>query len=242
MRTLRTAVLILLVLHLVGAIGFVGWLGATDRLNRQRVVRTAEVFKLTVAEEQRQGEQAKKLEAQTRAQAQEAARLESIGSAKPAAADRLADEGQRNDVALQRLERMQREKEDLVRQLQAAKDLIARQQADLTAAREAFEQAKAAEVKQRQDRDFQQAVEMYEQLPAKQAKGMLQDLLKAKKGKEVVDYLAAMQLRKAATVLKEFKTPEEIAQATELVERLRERGVDLLTQTRPSATQPGGAT
>jgi hypothetical protein len=41
-----------------------------------------------------------------------------------------------------------------------------------------------------------------------------------------VDYLAAMQMRKAAGVLKEFKTPQEVAQASELLELLRRRGVD----------------
>lgn len=253
MKTLRAGLLLLLVLHLLAAAGFAAWLGTSGRLSRGRLKQTANLFKLTVAEEARQTDLAQKLEEETRAKAEDAARLERVGQGPPPLAERLAGDEQRQEIALQRVERMQREKEDLVRQLQAAKDLIAKQQADLEGQRREFAEARAAEVKLRDDRDFRQAVEMYEQLRPKQAKEMFQDLLRKKQEPQVVDYLAAMQLRKAAAVLKEFKTPEEVAQATGLVQRLRARGVEVLSPSGPartgmeagaagSATQPGSST
>ena len=38
-----------------------------------------------------------------------------------------------------------------------------------------------------------------------------------------MDYLSAMEERKAAKVLKEFKLPNEVAQAATLIEQLRQR-------------------
>ena len=59
----------------------------------------------------------------------------------------------------------------------------------------------------------------------KQAKAILQTLLTEGHQDQVVDYLAAMQERKAAKVLAAFKTPQEVVQATALVEALRQRGM-----------------
>ncbi len=70
---------------------------------------------------------------------------------------------------------------------------------------------------------------MLEQLKAKQAKSMMQQMIAAGQTEEVVDLLTAMNLRKAGSILREFKSEAEIAQANELLKHLRGRGVDLMT-------------
>ena len=84
------------------------------------------------------------------------------------------------------------------------------------------------EQQKRQDEDFKNAVKMVEQLKPKQAKDLFVNLINQQQVGQVTEYLAAMNLRKAGSVLKEFKEPAEIAMATDLIERLRQRGVNLL--------------
>ncbi|MEM8495768.1 MAG: hypothetical protein AAF663_10320, partial [Planctomycetota bacterium] len=71
------------------------------------------------------------------------------------------------------------------------------------------------------------AVQTLEQLKGRQAKEMLQVLLDRDQQELVVDYLAAMNLRKSAGILKEFKGAEEAVQAMDIVEALRERGIQV---------------
>lgn len=227
MKSLWTALSLLLLLHAMALVGFVGWLKVSGRLDRQRLVRTREIYTLTLAQEKQQAEQATQLASETKAKALEAARLESIAAnGAVSLAERLKADQQADDMAMQRVERLQRDIADLRRQLVLAKDLLAKQKAELEAQRQEFEAAAKRERDLHDQADFQQAVQTYEQLKPRQVKEMFQTLIKEGKTRDVIDYLAAMQLRKAAAVLKEFKTPEEIPQATDLVQRLRERGVD----------------
>lgn len=237
MRSVLMSILLLLALHFVALGGVVGWLGATDRLSEERARRVVEMFELTVAEqEQREAEREREEEAE-REKAREAARLEAVAEGPQTLQDRLAAEQRADALAMHRVERLQRETEDLRQQIERAKKLISDQQDALKAEREQFQQQVEAHNERRSSEDFQQTVQMYEQLRADQAKRMFQELLADGEQELVVDYLAAMQLRKASKVLKAFQTDEEIEQATALLERLRKRGVYPLGKPSP---QGGG--
>ena len=95
---------------------------------------------------------------------------------------------------------------------------------------QSFEQAVSREAKLKEDKDFQQTVKMYQQLKAKQVKQIFQQLLAQGMTGQVVEYLAAMQIRKAAAVIREFKSPNEVVQAANLLQSLRERGLDFSTE------------
>src|SRR5690606_35920985 len=142
--------------------------------------------------------------------------------------DRLAEQQQRDEIAEARVLRLQRDIADLQRQLELAQTQIAKDRAQLVADRQAFEQARQRDLELQASESFQQAVQTYEQLKPRQVKQMFQQLLDEGKSAQVVDYLAAMQLRKSGAVLKEFKEPDEVGQATALIEALRQRGIDLL--------------
>lgn len=227
MKTLWTALCLLLLLHALALAAFVGWLKSSGRLDRTRLTHVKTIFVHTIADEKKQADEAAKTAEENKQKAIEAARLESVANNGPVSvADRLKADAQVDDIAMQRVERLQRDIADLRSQLVKAKDLLAKQKADLDAQRKSFEDEIKAETAKREDADFQQAVKTYEQLDPEQVKGMFQTLMQQGKTKDVVDYLASMQLRKAAAVLKEFKTPDEIVQATGLVQKLRDRGVD----------------
>ncbi|MCX5661141.1 MAG: hypothetical protein NTW19_15755 [Planctomycetota bacterium] len=204
--------------------GFVGWLHYSGRLDRGRVDRVVAVLKPTIEQEKKRQEEADRLEEEAKKQAAAVARMEKIANGPLTLEDRIRTEAQGDDVATQRLERLQRETADLRRQLEMAKQLVGSQKAELDAQKKVFAETVLRDEKLKADQSFQQTVEMYEALKATQVKEIFQNLLKQGRQTEVLDYFAAMQQRKAAAVLKEFKTPQEMQVATDLMRRLRERG------------------
>ena len=229
MRAVMIATFLLVLVHLLAGGAFVAWLGATDRLSRERVERVVEMFSMTHEEEQAREAEAEREAAQARAEAEEQAYLERVSQGPRTLGDRLDVAQRADELGQHRMERVQRETADLRRQIERAQDLLAEERAELAADREAFEEAVARERELREDEDFQQAVQMYEQLRAPQTKQMFQQLMADGETDRVVDYLANMQLRQAGRVLQQFQDDEqEIEQATRLVERLRRRGIDPL--------------
>ncbi len=227
MKTLLVTIIVLVVLHLIAAAGFVGWLGASDRVSMERVRLVVDAFTPTLTEQARARAEAAAAEAEAAAARDRLMRLDRVAQGPETIEQRLMKNFEADEMDLHRLERLQAETEAIRRRLDQDKALIAEQLAALEAERAAFEAAVAERAGQMEDEDFRRAVRTLEQLPAKQAKAMIQQYLAADQVSEAVDYLAAMQLRKSAGVLKAFKDGPEIAQATLLLEELRTRGVDL---------------
>ncbi len=244
MKTIWTIITILLLINaLLLGVG-VGWLSNSGRLNQERIDRIRDMLTLTIEQEEKQAQLALELEEQTRQQAMDIARLESVSDGPVTLADRLQTELQGDELAAQRVERMKRDIADLRRQLRLSQELLAKKHQEMQSQQQVFDDAVQRQTKLQEDKDFQQTVRMYEQLKAKQTKQMFQELVGQGKARQVVDYLAAMQLRKAAAVLKEFKSPDEVAQATDLLQRLRERGIEMTAdgQLRPNAAEPANPT
>jgi len=227
MRSFWTVISVVLLINVLALAGFGVWLYADGRIDEDRLERVVDMFSMKVADEAAVKEQddiKKNREAEA---AREAARLERVADGPAQLAQQIVEDQEKDEIALQRMERLKRDIQDLQRTNDMARRLLAEERAKLHTDRKAFEDALAAAKKKHEDEDFKQAVKMYEQLRAKQSKEMFQQLMAQQKTDQVLEYLAAMQLRKAAAVLKEFKTTPEIAQATELVQRLRERGVNV---------------
>ncbi len=230
MKSLWTAISLLLLINLLLLAGVGLWLWGSDRLDAERFHRVVDMIKITKAEEAELQAQEQAALDEAVKQAQDVARVLSVAQGPVSAHDRIAADERERDLINQRLDRMQKEKEDLLRQMTLMTDHMNKQQLEIEAARAEMKRSLEAEHKRANDRDFEQAVAMYEQLKPRQGKEMFQQLLAQGQEEQVVAYLAAMQLRKAAGVLKEFKTDPEIAQATQLVQKLRSRGVDVLPQ------------
>ncbi|MEM6332719.1 MAG: hypothetical protein AAF823_05205 [Planctomycetota bacterium] len=218
--------MIVLILNLLLMVGVVGWLGATDRLSRERVNAVVDTFSLTNAEQERLAEEAAaEAERQAAIDAEEA-RLASAAAGLQTLDDRLRTRSTSEDVVAEATRRMRAEREAIERRLATSEQVITKLRDELAAERTTFEAFVENQRQQRLDEDFQQAVTFYEQMQPKQAKASFQQLVAAGEMDQVIDYLAAMQLRKSGAVLREFKAPEEVAMATQLMARLRERGLD----------------
>ncbi len=228
MKMLWQVMSIVAVVHLVGALGLAGFLAGTNRLSRERLIDAMGLFALTI-------DQAEAVEAQAEAKAgqadAEAARLARASGLGPAsAAEKLAAQRERDEMMLRQLERTRREIEDLHRNLQLTRSRMEREKQQLLAARnEAVARFEAIQA-QLDDEGFRTAVQLYEQLPAKQVKQMFLAIMQQHETDQVVAFLEAMQPRKAADVLREFKDVHEVPRAVELMERLRARGSDLVEQ------------
>ena len=226
MKMLLSMFLILLLVHLLAAVGFVAWLGASDRLNSQRVQEAVDLFRPTIAQ-QEQSEADAQLAAEKAAEARDQLILLNQTALGPKSIeDRLTENFEADEFDLHRLERLNAETEAIRRRLEQDKSLIAKQVAELEAKQAAFDELVRQRTEAMADEDFNRAVKTLEQLPAKQAAEMAKQYVAQGKTDEVVDYLAAMQLRKSAGILKSLKAPDEVALAAQLLEQLRLRGQD----------------
>lgn len=234
MKTLFAVISILAIVHVLAALGFVGWMVATERVDRERLEKIQSIFEKSVPEAQAEAEQQQKIDAAAGEQAARLAALQGKSAGPESITQRLAAEQQRNEITLRQIERTREEVESLQRNLRLAQQRVEQQYEQLMAEKTSLEKRLADIERQRNDEGFKKAVELYESLPAKQTKSMFMVMLRENHADQVVAYMEAMEPRKAAGVLKEFKTPDEIAKATELTERLRARGTDLIAATEDS--------
>lgn len=239
MRSLFTAVSLIVILHVLLAAGFVAWLDYSGRLNRERIDKVVELFMPTIEEARAAKAEAAEAAAEAEAAASRALRMEAVADGPKPLQQRLADEREAEELALHRYQRMLQERDNLQAQLERMRQQVTREQEKLAQQRAEFEAMVDRQKELREDEDFRQAVELLERVKPDQAKQMLQNLLARGEVEIVVEYLAAMQQRIAAKVLGAFEGPGEIEQATELVERLRVRGIEPMPEDSPLS---GGAT
>lgn len=133
------------------------------------------------------------------------------------------------DAKMAELDRRQRE-------LLALKDQVERAQRELDMGRGQLAKAEKAVVDREQeaaklaaDKGFQDALKLYNSMPAKNVKQIFSSL----DDDTVVRFLKAMEPRTAAKTLKEFKSPDELVRAQKYMELLR--------QSPPPGTAPAGA-
>ncbi|MEM7577850.1 MAG: hypothetical protein AAF328_10275 [Planctomycetota bacterium] len=231
MKTIASVIVVLVAIHLLGVAGGFVWLSATNRLDRERMKELVEVFRLPVDQQAALETEREANEAEALAIQQQLIRMEDVADGPQSLEDRLARKLEGDDFAMHRLARMQEESTAIEQRLSQDRAFVEGQLKQLDEERKAFEAEKERYATQMQDEDFRRAVQTLEQLKGRQAKQMLQVLLDRDQQELVVDYLAAMNLRKSAGILKEFKGPEEAVQAMDIVEALRQRGIQIASPT-----------
>lgn len=230
MRTLYTAFILVLLVNALALGGLFAWMGSTGRLSKNRVHEAVAVFKHTLQEQEALEAEAAEAEQQALALAERAMRLEQVAGGPVTPEQRLASIQQVDEKQQALIERQKAEAQALQHQLDVQMKLIEAKLSELDAKQQAFDEAVAAQLDEMQQEDFKEAVAMLEGIPPKQAKGVFQQMLKQGEDDQVVSYLSAMQQRLAAKVLKEFKLPNEVAQATQLIEQLRQRSDQIQTE------------
>ncbi|MEO0476043.1 MAG: hypothetical protein AAF085_08775 [Planctomycetota bacterium] len=223
MRTLFTAFILVLVINVLALAALTGWLGATDRLSKERLRDAVAVFNQTIDEEAQADAEAEQAELDAQAMAEQVLRMEQVAGGPVTPEARLESIRVVDDKTRALLERQKVEAKSLQRQLDTQQRLIEEKLAELDSKQQAFDQAIATKVEAMQSDDFKEAIAMLEGIPPKQAKGVIQQWLTEGAQEQVIDYLSAMEERKAAKVLKEFKLPNEVVQAATLIEQLRLR-------------------
>lgn len=226
MRRLWTITAIFFFVHALLAGVFCAWLYGTGRVNRERLVRLVDLFAPTVEEEHQEAKKAAELVEEADRHAVTLARLQAVEAGPTSLTERMESDRQVQERSRAQLQRYREDVAVFRSQITGARQRIVDERAAFEAEREAFRQQIDAVQMRQHDEDFALAVQMYERVKPSQAKQMLQELLNKGQTDDVVNYLAAMNLRKAALVLKQFRSEEEIAQASLLLEKLRVRGVD----------------
>lgn len=214
---------ILAIANLLAVIGFIGWLFASGRVNGERLQRVREIFHPTIAEEQTQV-------AETEAKAAEQIKL--VEEEK-----RLLETPMPRTEQVISVERFQQRAALAVRSLQdeqrrLLQDLSSREQGvtereESLAKRKVDWETSIAEEKERQTKEqFRKAVRLLEAAPPKQGKEWILELVKSNREDQAVSYLDAMNPAKSAALLKAFKGEGEAKVATDLLERLRQLGLE----------------
>jgi len=116
------------------------------------------------------------------------------------------------------LERRLREVQDQRQQIDQARAELEEARKKLENQQKTLDDAQQQQQKLSADEGFQKSLELYESMPAKQIKPYFAKM----DTDEVVRYLQAMDPKQAANVLKEFKTPEEVTRAGQILEKIRQ--------------------
>ncbi|RYG64635.1 hypothetical protein EON77_19485 [bacterium] len=214
LRKLATVVVVLLALHFVAVLGAAGFAFGTGKLDRAKL---AEIVKIVAPP--------------TTAPATRPADVASAPTTRPLLQfdDLLAQQAGRTtseqvqflresfDGMAVQLDRQYRELLDLKRQVDLAQAQLSTERAAVVAREKAITDKEALAKRLAADAGFQRTMEIYDSMSPKQ----LKDVFAAQDDALVARYLQAMEPRRVANIVKEFKTPQEQTRANALLERLR---------------------
>jgi hypothetical protein len=122
------------------------------------------------------------------------------------------------DAQMALLDRRQRELTDLQRQVELSKQQMQRDRGVLEKDRTALASQQQQATKLETDKGFQDSLALYNTMPGKQVKTIFMSLDDA----TIKQYLQAMPPRNATRIIKEFKTPEEVARIQKVMESMRQ--------------------
>ena len=222
-RNLAAVIVLLVAAHLLLLSGGFVWLAASDRLSADRAGAVVDVFRVPVSVQAVRDAEAEAAAADARAIQEELQRMEEVADGPKDLGNRLMEKLLHDDLAVHRLERLQEEGAAVRTRLAQDRAYVEEALARLDRERAAFEAAVAKQQDKMADQDFLRAVETLEQLKAAQAKDVVRELVATGGFDQAVDYLAAMDLRKSAGILKQFKGEQEAAEAAVLIEAIRTR-------------------
>src|SRR5688500_15572236 len=214
MKKLFNIVVLTLALNFLVVAGAVGWLHQTKRLDRTKVQAIKDILfpkpALPIAATQPAAKPTTQLTLQ----------LDELlaRTAGRSATEQVRFIQQTFDAQMVQLERRERELGDLQRQVDLAKEQLTRDRADIDAPRAALAARQDEPTRLASDKGIQDSLNLYNTMPSKQVKQVFMTLDDA----TVMNYLQAMQPRAAARIIKEFKTPEEVARIQSIMEKMRQ--------------------
>jgi hypothetical protein len=224
MKKLLTVIAAVLALNFLGLAGGVGYLWKTGHLDRDRIKAIKDVL----------------------FPAAPAVTLAGAGSEAPAtqpselldemlkkAAGRTAEEQvafiqQSFDSRMAQLDLRQRQIADQQHNLDFGRQRLAEDRSALEAEKLKVAAAEQKAALEANDQGFQDSLQLYINMPAKQVKSIFMTLSE----ETMMRYLEAMDAKTASKIIKEFKTPDEADRIQKVLERMRLNNADT------AATQP----
>jgi hypothetical protein len=223
MGSLVKLIRVLALAHLLAVIGFAGWLVASDRVDAERLKRVREMFQPTIAEEKALLAEAESEAAAATAAAEERRRLLEVPMTRTEQIISAERFEQRAELALRGLEderrRLLSDLSGREREVTQREEALAKRQTD-------WEESIATEKERQTDEQFRKAVRLLEAAPSKQSKDWILELVQTGREDQAVTYLNAMNPAKSAGLLKAFKGEGEAKVATDVLERLRQLGLE----------------
>jgi hypothetical protein len=239
--------------NILGLAAFITWLKVSDRLDGDRLRKIREMLSITITSE-RDG--SAKAQADAAEAAAKAAEDEKMSQPPKDSGAKIGEQNASRDAKLQELLRLQQEIKVLRDELLTREATLARKRAEIDAATERLESARTRWQKTIGTEQFKQALAILETQKPKDAKAVLKALLnnepvppalatptdpnnpaplaKAKPAEQVINYLAAMDEDVRSKIMTEF-IKDDAKLASELLEQLRTKGVELATPRAASA-------
>ena len=213
MKRLWDLLVLTLALNFLALAGGVGWLYQAGRLDKQRVVKVKEVFFPPATQP------AATTQPATDPATASGAQLDALLAqhAGLPAGQQVEFIRQTFDSQMAQLDRRTRELTDLKAQVDMANARLATDRAALDAERKRLTDEQAQARKLAADEGFQDSLNLYGSLPAKQVKSIFMTL----NDDAVLQYLRAMDSSTAGKIIKEFKTPDELDRVQRILERMR---------------------
>lgn len=214
MKKLGTVIMLTLAINFLIAAGGIGYLFQTKKLDRAKVTAIKElvfappVDPATTQPSPQDGPTTKPINSLEQLLAQASGRT---------AGEQVEFIQRSFDAQMALLDRRQRELTDLQRQVDLAKQQMERDRLVLEKGRTDLTTQQQLARKLETDKGFQDSLQLYITMPGKQVKTVFMTLDDA----TMRQYLQAMQPRTAARIIKEFKTPDEVARIQRVMESMR---------------------
>jgi hypothetical protein len=215
MKKLFNVLTLMLALNFLAIAGGVGYLVQTKRLTQESIARIKDVLFAAPAAAPTTQPAVAKADPTT----QPALRLEELLARKSGqtATEQVQFIQQAFDSQMAVLDRRQREIADQQALIAKAKAQLAKDREDLERQRHDLSDKQKEATRLAEDKGFQDSLALYNTLSGKQVKTIFMSLDDA----TIQQYLQAMEPRASARIVKEFKTPEELARIQKVLERMR---------------------
>lgn len=223
MSSMARLIKVLAIAHLLAVAGFVGWLFASGRVDGARLEKVRDLFRVTIAEEKAALEAAEAETAEATRLAEEQRKLLETPMART---EQIVSAERFEERAALAVRGLKDEQQRLLEDLSGRERSVTEREEALKTRQVEWEKS-IAEEKERQTRDqFRKAVRLLEAAPAKQAKEWILELVRRGHEDQAVAYLDAMNPAKSAGLMKALKGDGEAKVATDLLERLRQLGLE----------------
>ncbi len=146
--------------------------------------------------------------------------------------ERIVAVQQAQEMQAAELDRRRRDLQDLRSQVELAESQATTDRDAVVKDRQAWTAQQGQQASAAADKGFQDSLALYQTLPARQVKAIFTSL----PDETVQRYLQAMDARQAGKIMKEYKSPEDVAKLERVLERIRQaRAATATAATDPNA-------